>query len=201
MFVWFGDHGYYPVRDPIGVYDEDYFHKYVGYELTALGSKITDARVEMVSRHIDPAEEVIDVGIGSGHFIERRGAETYGFDINPVAIKWLQDNDKWKNPYYEGVENLTFWDSLEHLQDPAALVKRAGNLIFVSMPIYNSQQHCLNSKHFRPDEHFWYFTRDGLVKWFERLGFSLLEENDVESQLGREDIMNFAFGKDQICSL
>lgn len=188
-------YGYFPVRDPYGAYDQSYFDKYAGYEQTDLGRAITEARMDFVDRHIEVSEEVIDIGIGSGHFLKERGFETYGFDVNPSAIKWLQANERWKNPYFDDIENLSFWDSLEHIQDPTALVKRAGNFIFTSIPIFKDREHCLKSKHYREDEHFWYFTKDGLVRWFEELGFSLIEENDIESQLGREDILSFAFGR------
>jgi hypothetical protein len=51
----------------------------------------------------------------------------------------------------------------------------------------------LRSKHFRPQEHIWYFTREGLVNAMKACGFSLVAESDFETELGREDIGTFAF--------
>ncbi|MCY1314289.1 hypothetical protein D9M70_649130 [compost metagenome] len=61
------------------------------------------------------------------------------------------------------------------------------------MPIYDSQAHCLQSKHYKPGEHIHYFTLNGFITWCQRQGFELVEINQVESELGREGITSFAF--------
>jgi hypothetical protein len=57
-------------------------------------------------------------------------------------------------------------------------------------------EHALRSKHFRPTEHYWYFSRDGLVFAMKGCGFALVAESNVETELGREDIGTFAFRRD-----
>ena len=70
--------------------------------------------------------------------------------------------------------------------------------LFMSLPVFNDVDHVLRSKHFKPDEHFWYFTRDGLVAAMLMCGFKLVAESDVESELGREDIGTFAFRREAL---
>ncbi len=111
--------------------------------------------------------EILDIGIGSGAFVKALDY-AYGFDINPYAVAWLKEVGKYKDPY--PVDSMSFWDSLEHI---------------------------LRSKHFRPDEHCWYWTKQGLQRFMSNFDFSLLEYNLMETEIGREDIGTFVFVRDQ----
>jgi Methyltransferase domain len=191
--VWSDELGYgcYPVKET--PYDRSYFEKYVGYSRTARGVALTDARVELVRRHVGE-EPVVDIGIGSGDFIEKRGTRiTSGYDVNPEAIRWLLERGLWCDPYFKDQPNVTCFDSLEHLKRPEHLVARVEKHLFLSIPIFEDRDHVLRSKHFRKDEHFYYFTRDGLIRWMSAQGFALREENRMEVELGREDIGTFVF--------
>jgi hypothetical protein len=150
------------------------------------------ARSDLVNRLYGDAQ-VVDIGIGSGHFIESRKVSTFGYDVNPVAIRWLLERDLWWDPYARDPDAITCWDSLEHLARPETLVRCVKNMIFISIPIFLDPDHVIRSKHYKPNEHFWYFTRDGLTEWMRRYGFSLVEENHMETNLGREDIGTFVF--------
>jgi len=155
------------------------------------------ARVEFVNRHFSGA--LVDVGIGAGSFIELRNAErnrrpnTFGYDVNPMARDWLLERSLWIDPYTGRVPAISLWDVLEHIADFDALLARVAGWVFVSIPIFFSGEHVLSSKHFRKDEHIWYFTSEGLVRTFADRGFDLVETNRIESDLGREDIGSFAF--------
>lgn len=156
------------------------------------------ARVDFVNRHFGGT--VVDVGIGSGAFIDRRNAAgagerptTFGFDVNPVAVAWLEARSLWLDPYQVQVPAVTFWDVLEHIPDFGALLDRVRSWVFVSVPIFTSAQHVLRSKHFRKDEHVWYFTSEGLIRTFDDCSFDLAAMNTIETDLGREDIGTFAF--------
>jgi hypothetical protein len=100
---------------------------------------------------------------------------------------------RWANPYTEEVDAATFWDSLEHIKDPAAILGRVRKWAFVSIPIYQNKDHILRSRHFRKDEHYHYHTHVGLVSFMWRNGFRLREFHDGETALGRHGIMTFAF--------
>lgn len=173
-------------------YDSDYFKKYVGYAATKMGEELDGFRVGLVNRYV-PNEHVIDVGVGCGNFVEKRGEGTFGYDINPAAVEWLAKNGLWWDPWQFQMPHATFWDSLEHFADPGAILARVREFAFVSIPIFRDAVHAEQSKHFRPDEHYWYFTRPGLLEFMRNRGFDRLEETDRETRLGREDIMTFVF--------
>lgn len=188
--IWFPEHGvgYYPVTDT--PYDEAYFDKYASYEDSDIGRALNAARVALVNKYT--RGDVIDVGIGCGSFIKARGADTYGVDINPAGVRWLNDRGLYRS-LYDGVENATFWDSLEHIHNAEAAVLSVKSHVFVSIPVFDSGDHVLRSKHYRKDEHCWYFTEWGFIAWMEGLGFCMLERNRMESDLGRDEITTFVF--------
>ncbi len=166
-------------------YDAKYFEKYVGYANTDFGENLNNARVELVNRYSKNGC-LVDIGIGSGQFVEAIGG--YGFDVNPVAIEFLENRQLLLDPYSCKVDYATFWDSLEHIKDIAAILKNVRKYCFVSIPIFNNMEHVLESKHFRPDEHCWYFTHYGFIKFMDAHGFIVIEHNTMETDLGREDI-------------
>lgn len=88
---------------------------------------------------------------------------------------------------------MTLWDVLEHIEDFPAVIANVRDWLFLSLPIFRDADHALRSKHFKPNEHCWYFTRDGLVAAMSMCGFALVSESRVETELGREDIGTFAF--------
>lgn len=179
--------GYFPVREM--PYDAAYFDKYVRMADTEIGRKLTEARVALVNKYTDG--QVLDIGIGSGAFVQAR-PNTYGYDINPVAVEWLADNRLYRHPF-RGADALAFWDSLEHIPDPTLMLQGARQYVFVSCPIYDDVMHILRSKHYRPDEHCWYWTIHGLFAFMSAFGFEPVEMNRMETELGREDIGTFVF--------
>lgn len=195
--VWFPERGfgYYPVPDDREPYGADYFKKYEAYARTELGAELTEARLQFVWKHW--TGQLCDVGIGSGQFA--RGAamvlsgEASGYDINPVAVRWLCEQGLYRDPHTEPCDALTFWDSLEHLREPEGLISKAKHWVFVSLPIFEGPDHVLRSRHFRRDEHFWYFTESGFVQLMAEEGFDLRRRDDFETRLGRDGIVSFAF--------
>lgn len=190
--------GFYPVQEDEEPYRngaaQDYWDKYVGYARTPLGEAITQARVDLVRGWtLGP---VVDVGIGCGAFIEAMcaaGATTYGCDVNPVAVTWLHHRGLWRSPWEGPVHAVSLWDVLEHLPDPAAMIANVRELVFTSLPVFACAEDVLTSKHFRPDEHRWYWSPDGLVHWMATQGFECIEHDQRETRLGRESIDTFAF--------
>ncbi len=182
--------GFYPAFGEC--YDQAYFDKYVEYADTELGRELSALRRNLVNDHTRGL--VVDVGIGCGAFISCRGGGcTRGFDINPVGKRWLYSRMLWCDPTEEVVESVTFWDTLEHIQDPASILDNVTTFVFASLPLFTGPEHVLSSKHFRPAEHCWYWTRDGLIWWMGQHGFECLEHGTPESLLGREDIHTFVF--------
>ena len=152
------------------------------------------ARLNFVEQHYRGT--LIDVGIGSGAFVELRRDRrrtTYGYDINPAAIYWLEERMLLVDPYLVAFDAMTLWDVLEHIEDFQPLLANVREWLFLSLPIFHDADHALRSKHYRPEEHCWYFSRDGLVTAMSMCGFALVSESTVETDLGREDIGTFAF--------
>lgn len=172
------------------VYAEEYWQKYHTYENNGIGEKLTEFRSEFVAKHIDSFEYVCDVGIGSGQFIKHVGAK--GYDINPWAQQWLKDSGYFGDPYEQKFEALTFWDVLEHIDNPELILSKSDN-IFMSIPLHENVNACLKSKHLRPDEHIWHFTHDGIVFFMNHYGFELVDQSDGEIKAGREAIMTYYF--------
>lgn len=188
--------GFYQVTNPKV---DDFFEEYKRRENTPVGRALNSFRIDLVNRFLDVdhlPELVLDVGIGNGAFLRQRG-KTFGFDIAPRAVGFLKENRLFLDPYGEdlnGIGGITFFDSLEHIERPQALLARIERqFVFVSIPIFRDLAHALGSKHFKPQEHYWYFTWRGLVMWFLDKGFGLHHATDAETMLGREDIWTFVF--------
>ena len=197
--IWFPEArcGYFPVSPAVNVYDEAYFAKYVEYGQTELGQRLTIARMALVNRHYQG--HVVDIGIGSGSFIDAR-ENTSGYDINIRAVEWLNRRDLWWNPYTRRCRAVSMWDVLEHIADFPALLERVDEFAFVSLPIFMGPDHVLRSRHYRTDEHCWYFEAEGLVQVMAGLGWQCLEVNEDETRLGRDGIGSFAFRRREASS-
>jgi len=178
--------GWYPIIKPVA-YNQAYFDKYQVYRSSKMGKQINAFRIDFVNKHYKG--EVIDIGVGSCHFVDER-EKTFGYDVSAEAIEELSIRKKFRDPYFYRPYAITCWDSLEHIMDCWGLVERVQKYVFISVPTIGNNT---SSKHYKTDEHWWYFTRHGLIDAFEEMGFKLLEMSSEETQLGREDITTFAF--------
>lgn len=176
-------------------YDAAYFDKYVGYEGADIARRINAGRVDLVNRHAGVSAGVLDIGIGSGEFIKSR-PYTFGFDINPKAVEWLKSCMRWSDAFC-AFTGFTFWDVLEHVETPDDYFRKIpdGSHLFTSLPIFTDLGRVRESRHYRPNEHFYYFTESGFVEWMKGHGFVLLERDDFETRAGRDSILSFAFRK------
>ncbi len=184
--------GIWYLDEPEIKYDSSYFNKYQLYEETELGINLTKERVKLVKK---TNGLILDVGIGSGHFIKeciKEGLKINGIDVNPLGIRFLENNNINYNPDYN-YDVLTFWDSFEHIKNPCNLMNHKPKTILMSLPIFMNRQHITESKHYKPGEHYWYFTEFGLLKLLQFYGYKCNDINDIESILGREDILTFEF--------
>jgi hypothetical protein len=186
-------------------YDGNYFENYVKLVGSPIANRLNDARTALTKKY---CRTLVDIGIGSGEFIQRSTLKVYGFDINPVAKKWLEERGLWCNPYegdkLEEIDGVTFWDALEHIPNPTLLLNRIreGQYAFVSLPIFREDfTDLLKSKHFKPNEHYYYWTERGLKTYMQEQGFEFLEWNDDEVRAGREGITTFVFRKKQAVSI
>lgn len=179
-------------------YDSEYFARFQRQASEPIGVALMQARREFVRRHW--LGQLLDVGIGGGAFVElmnegadgREGWPCLGYDVNPVGVRWLQDRGQWLDPYQHRVGAACCWDVLEHMPDFRQFTRRVQQWLFVSIPIFASAEHCAASKHFRPDEHVWYFTHSGFLATMAEQGWECRQSSRFESVLGREDIGSYA---------
>ncbi|MCJ7587538.1 MAG: class I SAM-dependent methyltransferase [Candidatus Aminicenantes bacterium] len=163
-----------------------------------MGREINEFRVELVNKYVPPERRVLDIGPGALTFMKARG-NCLAFDINPHAVAILKRKNEWFDAYSDsfsvkGIAGVTFFDSLEHITNPAIILNRIGGQhIIISLPIFWNRKQCMNSKHFKPGEHLWYFTHRSFLRYMTGLGFEMLEERNDETRMGRESIKTFVF--------
>lgn len=191
---WFGDYGFYPVDRASWPYDDSYFAKYEIYATTDIGAKLTRMRVDLVRKYW--RGPVVDFGIGAGTFVTAHG-DARGYDVCPAAVRWLDERGLFENPWLDGFRTpvMTFWDSLEHELELDRLLARVDQYVFVSIPIFGNYDDVCRSKHFRIDEHYWYFTRHGFIEYMKERGFHLVYDDKSETTVGRDSIGTFVFSR------
>lgn len=190
--------GYYECEGGSAVYDQAYFDRYADQADSNIGRRLMAERVKLVKRHVgDLALQehwVLDVGIGSGAFLEACWAEGFkaiGFDVNPAGVEWLRRQSRFRDLYLGDHRVVCFWDALEHIREPDQALAHCADWVFVAIPIFRDVAHVLASKHFRRDEHYWYFTRDGFRRFAEGQGFTVVDLVATETAIGREDVETF----------
>lgn len=187
---------YYPVQD--FVYNKNYFDKYKKYSETTFGIKLLQSRMGIIKKY---KGKLLDIGIGCGAIINEY-KNSVGYDVNPMAIKELQEKNKWFDPYIydnkilEDIDIITFFDSFEHIKKPELLLNKITHqIIIICIPIFKNYKHLKYSKHFRKDEHYHYFTYTGFINYMKNFKLELIKYCDNEIQIGREDIYTFVFKK------
>ena len=178
-------------------YTEKYYNKLKKYEGTQIEQDINDIRYKLVKKY--KCGTILDIGCGTGQFMRTaKTCTTYGYDVMKKTVSNLKRTKKYIDPYEQlpdQIQAFTFWDSLEHIKDPAPIFRNTwrGQYLFCSMPIFKNTEAITQSKHYRPGEHMWYFTANGLIEWIHQFRFICVEENYKESEAGRKDIGTFVF--------
>lgn len=200
--IWLEQAGIgYLEAKPDGVYDQEYFDRYRKYRGSQTERRLNSFRTELTLRHAENTDSLLDVGIGDGAYLEalKKAQPTWenirGFDVNPAGVDWLKENDSWGDLYHRTWDVATFWDSLEHIRNPDKALARVKKTALISIPIFSGVKHVLASKHYRPDEHFWYFTRQGFARFIWREGFAIIEHSLGEQAAGREDVETFVIAR------
>lgn len=188
--IWYPEYGIGRISSSHEL-KSDYFDEYSEKSGSEIGKALTKLRINLVKKYLDTEKKIVDIGIGDGSFLRGYGPRCKGYDIDPKSNAYLIDSGrKWMlNP----VEGMTFWDSIEHIFDPVVYFN-ACKYAFISTPIYENLDHLLESKHYKPAEHCWYFTYEGINKYLDHYGFESVEDNIDECQW-REDIGTFVFEK------
>lgn len=179
------------------VYDSTYLAKVDAYENTTIARAVNDGRCALLERHINYGATVLDIGAGSGAFVRAAidcGFCAKGFEVIPEAATRLKNEGLFRDDP-KGYDAVTFWDAIEHMENPEGWLRRLDNKtkVFASIPIFANLRDLRKSKHYRPGEHLHYFTNDGFLGWMAMCGFRLIEQSNHETKAGRESIGAFAF--------
>lgn len=169
---------------------------------TLMHDNINTSRCNLVTEYVKRWQKVLDIGCGNGDFINALNKShllVYGYDIIPDTIKYLKSIKAYRDVNNDSLtefDAFCMWDVLEHLEEPKRLLKEIpyGSFLFVSIPIFESLTQIKDSRHYRPNEHFWYFTHNGFINYMDEY-FRLIEHNEIESDYGRENIRTYVFKK------
>lgn len=181
-------------------YDAAYLAHYDQYAAGPIADALNAGRVALLSRHAESGASVLDVGAAAGQFVRAAcswGFAAKGFDVIPEACDRLRAAGLFADDP-DDFDVVTCWDSLEHMEDPESTLGRVrrGALLLVAVPIMEDIRQVRASKHFKPGEHFYYWTAQGFIDWMRLYGFRLLEQSTHETDAGRESIGAFAFCRD-----
>lgn len=198
-------HGFSLCRFDKKVYDTDYAAGYERYRNSPINKALHKFRREFTLDSAPPFKghkTLLDFGCATGEFCRSVASsyEVYGYDINKAyEAVWRRDemgiNYSTKLPGNIEFDVVTFFDSIEHVEDPMGLVRLLNaKVVVVSIPIM-SKQFWINSKHLKPREHLHYFTTRSLFGMMGMLDYIPVRFSSQESHLGREKITTYAFVK------
>ncbi len=168
-------------------YDIDYWDLMVRLN-TQHAEQICNIRWNFV-KDINP-KTVLDFGCGMGHFRAFRpdGVEVDTYDVGG----WPQTGI-----HHSQYDLVTFWDVIEHIKHLKSLrpVLKMATHVAVTVPIKPEGRKSLKGwKHYKPGEHYHYFSIKSLKDWFDSEGFEFVSGGWPEEECGiREDIFSGLF--------
>lgn len=135
-------------------------------------------------------ESILDVGYGNCSFLNVCSAiipKCYGYDISdyPVPENITKVKD-FCNTHYDVI---TFFDSLEHMDDINIISKIRCNYVMISIPwcTYKSKEWFEKWHHRRPNEHLWHFDDKSLISFFKENNFECIHMSNLEDTIRQND--------------
>ncbi len=143
-----------------------------------------------------PGLKLLDIGCAFGYYLDLArlyGWDATGVEFNPQAVQ--EGRDTFKLDIRQGrvqdqgfkdesFDVITCWDLIEHLQDPKAFLQennrilKTGGSLVLSTPDISSLPSKIMGKRwmgYKTIEHIHFFSKEILVKYFEKTGFELKE--------------------------
>lgn len=151
-------------------------------------------RISEIKRYINRGR-LLDVGCALGFFLaEARGDfDVYGVEISKYAADYAREklglpviNKKFLEAEFENefFDCITFWDTIEHLPDPTANLKKAYNLLkengllVLSTGDIDSLVSKLMGQRWHlllPPQHIYYFSQETIKKLLKKTGFKVIK--------------------------
>jgi len=190
------------------VYNEDYAHLYVSYLSQDLGHKIVKHRVQELQKLTNLFGweshrcSTLDFGCATGIVVREArelGLDAWGYEPHAVFFNshhalhvapWIAINPESivSTPFV-----VSFYDALEHLERVDKWLQLFQPIrIVVTLPVVPLtmfSKDLPNWKHYKPDEHVWYFTDNGIHNFLAAHGYEVYEVEDFERKLGRLDAL------------
>ena len=136
---------------------------------------------------------LLDFGYGNGAFLKvckNTISDCFGYDIGEYDVpdKCIRVDDI----YYRHFDVITFFDSLEHVNDIYFLSKLNCDYIMISVPEchYFSDEWFKIWKHRRENEHIWHFSVPALITFMHKQGYQMINVSNIEDVI-RKPIDNF----------
>lgn len=165
-------------RKPLVSYDEKYIDQYNLYHTTRMMSLL---RAGIVSSFCKDNSTILDIGCGNGDFLKVmniNGHHCYGFDVNDKKLTCI-DMISYDEIFNKSWDVVTFFDSLEHIDDVTIVRNINSNVFVLSVPsVPEDLRDIENWKHWKPGEHFWHFSKKSLELLF--YNFNLVSESHAE---------------------
>ncbi len=176
------------------VYDDEYLLHYKLYKRTEFSKLLQKARWDFIGKNIKSFKSILDYGCGSDAFlVEATDCMKDQCNLYSYDPYFMQDH---KFLCERKLDITTFFDSLEHMNRLDIISLLNSRYIVISIPILEKNQQLFEWKHFRPNEHIWYFTEDALIKLMTiKFNYKFILKDDFETQLGRDCILTFLFEK------
>ena len=146
---------------------------------------------------------ILDVGYGNGSFISMCSKifrRCYCNDVSdypvPEGVEFIEDITS------KHFEVITFFDSLEHMEDIDIIGRLKCDYVIVSVPYcsYKSDEWFEKWKHRRPNEHLHHFNIESIINFFDYYNFKLINSGFVEDAIRKSDeehnILTVAFKKE-----
>ena len=172
----------YQVNRELFKYDEFYLKHYEN-----MGSLLQPTSMLRLGYIIGSVGKIptslLDVGYGNAAFLNSSRPlipKLYG---NDVAKQLLPDGVEYvENIMEEKYDVITFFDSLEHMEDIEFVKNLKCNYICISLPWchYFNDEWFENWKHRKPDEHLWHFNKESLTKFMTRMSYETIDICNLE---------------------
>ncbi len=128
-------------------------------------------------------QSLLDFGYGSGAFLnvcKKTIPFCYGYDIGKYDIP--EGCNRIDDIFSIHFDVISFFDSLEHVEDIYFLNKIDCDYIIISVPEchYFSDEWFKSWKHRRENEHIWHFSREALVKFMKDQNYEVMNLFNIE---------------------
>jgi hypothetical protein len=128
-------------------------------------------------------DSILDFGYGNGSFLnvcKKTIQNCYGYDVGEYDVP--DGCKRIDNIFEKHFDVISFFDSLEHVNDTYFLDKLNCNHIIISIPEchYFSDEWFYNWKHRRENEHIWHFNQYSLEKFMGSQGFKAINMSNIE---------------------